>query len=339
MTFPTGTYLVRAARWPPPVRPPPSRASARAGRHVPSSIRAATERPGSVKRNAIAGPSGPFAPAATSPKSGRQVGGACWQPIDRSVTRGGARHARPAHGSARSRHQQLSAAGGRARRATGFASSTVSRGSCASARVSPQPVGSTRRPCSGRSRPSRCAAGSWIATVSPGPAVSPRRPAAGPPTVRISCDWRRAAGIDLEVLGHEEEARLAMLGCLPLIDPQADQLLMLDIGGGSTEIMWVDRREQRLGEEPGHTLSCRSVWSPLSETFGGRRPGHLRRAWWLTRRAACRRRPLPASARSAGNPSCRCWAPRARSPRWRRSISACVAMIGGRWTASLCLFR
>ena len=101
-----------------------------------------------------------------------------------------------------------------------------------------------------------------------------RRAANGQDFVRLA---RRVAGIDLEVLGHEEEARLAMLGCLPLIDPQADQLLMLDIGGGSTEIMWVDRREQRLGEEPGHTLSMPLGVVTLSETFGGSEAGMYER--------------------------------------------------------------
>ena len=73
------------------------------------------------------------------------------------------------------------------------------------------------------------------------------------------------------MLGHEEEARLAMLGCLPLIDPQADRLLMLDIGGGSTEIMWVDRREVPVGREPGYTLSMPLGVVTLSESFGGAR--------------------------------------------------------------------
>lgn len=81
---------------------------------------------------------------------------------------------------------------------------------------------------------------------------------------------RRSTGIDLELLGNDEEARLAMLGCLPLIDPEADQLLMLDIGGGSTEIMWLDRQEPLNGREPGHTLSMPLGVVTLSESFGGR---------------------------------------------------------------------
>ena len=60
---------------------------------------------------------------------------------------------------------------------------------------------------------------------------------------------RRATGIELEILGQDAEARLAMLGCLPLIEPDAAHLLMVDIGGGSTEIMWLDRFE-RAGRTP-----------------------------------------------------------------------------------------
>ena len=93
-----------------------------------------------------------------------------------------------------------------------------------------------------------------------------RRASNGPEFLR---QVRRFAGIELEVLGHDEEARLAMLGCLPLIDPQADRLLMLDIGGGSTEIMWLDRKEATQGGEPGHSLSMPLGVVTLSETFGG----------------------------------------------------------------------
>jgi exopolyphosphatase / guanosine-5'-triphosphate,3'-diphosphate pyrophosphatase len=93
-----------------------------------------------------------------------------------------------------------------------------------------------------------------------------RRARNGPEFIRLA---RRAVGIDLEVLGQDEEARLAMLGCLPLIDPAADQLLMLDIGGGSTEIMWLDRREPEDARNPGHTLSMPLGVVTLSETFGG----------------------------------------------------------------------
>jgi exopolyphosphatase/guanosine-5'-triphosphate,3'-diphosphate pyrophosphatase len=51
----------------------------------------------------------------------------------------------------------------------------------------------------------------------------------------------REVGIELEIVSQDEEARLALLGCLPLVDAAAEQLLMVDIGGGSTEIVWFDR--------------------------------------------------------------------------------------------------
>ncbi len=51
----------------------------------------------------------------------------------------------------------------------------------------------------------------------------------------------RDVGIRLEIVSQDEEARLALLGCLPLIDQMAEQLLMVDIGGGSTELVCLDR--------------------------------------------------------------------------------------------------
>jgi len=50
----------------------------------------------------------------------------------------------------------------------------------------------------------------------------------------------REVGLQMEIISPEEEARLAVSGCAPLIDPEAEQLLVCDIGGGSTELIWVD---------------------------------------------------------------------------------------------------
>ena len=52
---------------------------------------------------------------------------------------------------------------------------------------------------------------------------------------------REATGLSLEILPQEEEARLAMLGCAPLVERDAERVLLLDIGGGSTEIFWLER--------------------------------------------------------------------------------------------------
>ena len=50
----------------------------------------------------------------------------------------------------------------------------------------------------------------------------------------------RETGLPIDIITAEEEARLAVAGCAPLIDPQAEQLLVFDIGGGSTELIWID---------------------------------------------------------------------------------------------------
>ncbi|GAB4520335.1 MAG: Ppx/GppA phosphatase family protein [Parvularculaceae bacterium] len=57
---------------------------------------------------------------------------------------------------------------------------------------------------------------------------------------RAKCE----AGLDLEIISTEEEARLSVLGCAQLIDPDADGCLIFDIGGGSTELSWVDLRDR-----------------------------------------------------------------------------------------------
>lgn len=79
---------------------------------------------------------------------------------------------------------------------------------------------------------------------------------------------RRVTGLELEILPHEEEARLAMLGCLPLADPAADQLLVVDIGGGSTDLLWLDRRAEPADAEPGTALSLPVGVVTLAETYG-----------------------------------------------------------------------
>src|SRR5690242_8198683 len=47
--------------------------------------------------------------------------------------------------------------------------------------------------------------------------------------------------LDLEVIDRETEAGLAANGCTPLIDPQAEGVVLFDIGGGSSELVRLDR--------------------------------------------------------------------------------------------------
>ncbi len=53
---------------------------------------------------------------------------------------------------------------------------------------------------------------------------------------------RIEAGIELEILGSDEEAHLAALGCAALLGKRHRGALVFDIGGGSTEIIWLRRR-------------------------------------------------------------------------------------------------
>ncbi len=50
----------------------------------------------------------------------------------------------------------------------------------------------------------------------------------------------RQTGLRLELIRPEEEARLAVISCAPLVSPEASQVLVFDIGGGSTELVWLD---------------------------------------------------------------------------------------------------
>jgi exopolyphosphatase/guanosine-5'-triphosphate,3'-diphosphate pyrophosphatase len=58
---------------------------------------------------------------------------------------------------------------------------------------------------------------------------------------------REATGLELEIIHTGEEARLALAGCAPLLDPRLPHALVFDIGGGSTEILWVGLRRRRSG--------------------------------------------------------------------------------------------
>ena len=48
-------------------------------------------------------------------------------------------------------------------------------------------------------------------------------------------------GLELEIVDRESEARLAATGCTPLLDPQAEAVILFDIGGGSSELVWLSR--------------------------------------------------------------------------------------------------
>ena len=50
---------------------------------------------------------------------------------------------------------------------------------------------------------------------------------------------KQETGLALEIVTTEEEARLAVAGCAPLLDHACHSALVFDIGGGSTDLIWV----------------------------------------------------------------------------------------------------
>ena len=57
-------------------------------------------------------------------------------------------------------------------------------------------------------------------------------------------------GLKLNIIDTEEEARLAVISCAPLVSRKSEQLLVVDIGGGSTELVWIDLTSVPSGERP-----------------------------------------------------------------------------------------
>lgn len=84
----------------------------------------------------------------------------------------------------------------------------------------------------------------------------------------------RQTGLALEIVDRETEAGLATAGCAALADDQAAGVLLFDIGGGSSEIVWLcpNRRGGETGwpKQLGAWTSLRLGVVSLAETFGGR---------------------------------------------------------------------
>ncbi|WP_380052254.1 Ppx/GppA phosphatase family protein [Falsihalocynthiibacter sp. SS001] len=59
---------------------------------------------------------------------------------------------------------------------------------------------------------------------------------------------KRETGLKLEIIPAQEEARLAVISCAPLMSHKTEQLLVVDIGGGSTELVWLDVAHLRKSE-------------------------------------------------------------------------------------------
>jgi exopolyphosphatase/guanosine-5'-triphosphate,3'-diphosphate pyrophosphatase len=93
---------------------------------------------------------------------------------------------------------------------------------------------------------------------------------------------RTETGLDITIVSRETEAKLAVSGCASLIDFGCDFALVFDIGGGSSELIWLDLGRRK--HTPRHSLSerleaqgCITAWTSLSvgvvtlaERFGGK---------------------------------------------------------------------
>ena len=77
-------------------------------------------------------------------------------------------------------------------------------------------------------------------------------------------------GIRLEIIDTGEESRLALEGCASLLDFDNRHALVFDIGGGSTELIWLDLENRARPERLAWTsLDCGVV--TLAERFGSGR--------------------------------------------------------------------
>jgi len=84
---------------------------------------------------------------------------------------------------------------------------------------------------------------------------------------------REETGLDFEIITPDEEARLALGGCLPLLDDRRPNALIFDIGGGSTQVMWLNVSRQRPALVASVSIPTGVV--SLSEHYG---PAALSRA-------------------------------------------------------------
>lgn len=82
---------------------------------------------------------------------------------------------------------------------------------------------------------------------------------------------RERTGLSLEIIDRATEARFAARGCGSLADPDAENVLLFDIGGGSTELVWLRRATRANGSDDfGLWTSLELGVVTLAEHFGGR---------------------------------------------------------------------
>ena len=95
---------------------------------------------------------------------------------------------------------------------------------------------------------------------------------------RVRCE----TDLDIKIVSREAEARLAVSGCASLIDAGSDLVLVFDIGGGSSELIWLDlagHKRASNGAPPDRLQAqdCIVAWTSLptgvvtmAERYGSR---------------------------------------------------------------------
>lgn len=80
---------------------------------------------------------------------------------------------------------------------------------------------------------------------------------------------KKETGLNLEIISFEEECRLGVAGCVPLINRNIRHALVFDIGGGSTEVSWAKIDENNQAGIEG-VLSFPLGVITVSEAFTGK---------------------------------------------------------------------
>ena len=82
---------------------------------------------------------------------------------------------------------------------------------------------------------------------------------------------REEIGIEIEIISSTEEARLVVTGCAPLLNPRIPYAVVFDIGGGSTEIVWLRLWSGRYRARPEILGSVSLPFGvvTLTDRFGG----------------------------------------------------------------------
>ena len=82
----------------------------------------------------------------------------------------------------------------------------------------------------------------------------------------------RDTGITLEIIDRETEAALTVIGCSPLLDPKGKGAILFDIGGGSSELVRIERDPTDPNAKPAIKawMSIPLGVVTLAEKFGGK---------------------------------------------------------------------